>query len=86
MAAAGNNDAALDDVAAIADHHGGAGFRRRLRAAAVCFAIWGAAGILSTTAPGIAENPPHRAMVSFIIFIVGVLLLLLSIAAPDDLP
>jgi len=58
---------------------------RRLRAAAVCFTVWGAAGILCTTVPSIAGNP-HEAMVYFILFIVGVLLLLLSVAAPGDLP
>ncbi|KAG2648702.1 hypothetical protein PVAP13_1NG061000 [Panicum virgatum] len=101
MASASNNDAALD-AAVAADHHGGAarrgrggGFPRlpycRLRAAAVCFTVWGAAGILSTTVPSIAGNP-HEAMVYFILFIVGVLLLLLllllllSVAAPGDLP
>ena len=50
--------------------------------AAVYVAAWGVAGLLSTTVPGLAANRDH-VMLCFIFLMAGVLLLLLSIAAPD---
>ncbi|CAN6277651.1 unnamed protein product [Urochloa humidicola] len=69
------------------DYRGGGGgfFRglrnRRLRVG-IYVAAWGAAGILSTTVPGLAVNPDH-VLLYFIVLMAGVLLLLLSLV---DLP
>lgn len=50
--------------------------------AAVYVAAWGVAGLLSTTVPGVAANRDH-VMLYFVFLMAGVLLLFLSIAAPD---
>ncbi|GJN19067.1 hypothetical protein PR202_gb06303 [Eleusine coracana subsp. coracana] len=55
--------------------------RRRFRAA-LYFAAWGVAGLLSTIVPDLAANPDH-VMLYFLFLITGVLLILLAVAAQD---
>ncbi|CAO2037274.1 unnamed protein product [Urochloa humidicola] len=52
----------------------------RLSAAAVV-AMWGVAGLLSTTVPDLAANRDH-VFLYFLFLMAGVLLLLLAVAAP----
>jgi len=60
--------------------------RLRLRdprlSAAAAVALWGVAGLLSTTVPDLAANSEH-VLLYFIFLMAGVLLLLLALAAPD---
>lgn len=55
--------------------------RRRFGAAAY-FAAWGVAGLLSTILPDLAANRDH-VMLYFVFLMVGVLLVLLGVAAQD---
>lgn len=56
---------------------------RRLRIA-VCYALWGAAGLISTTVhhSQLEANADH-VMLYFVVLVLGVLLLLLAVAAAD---
>ncbi|XP_062224009.1 uncharacterized protein LOC133922623 [Phragmites australis] len=54
---------------------------RRLNAA-VYVAVWGVTGILSTTIPGLNANR-DRVLLHFLALMAGLLLMVLSVAAPD---
>ncbi|KAF8783728.1 hypothetical protein HU200_000160 [Digitaria exilis] len=75
------NDADADYERAIGA--GELGFRLPPRlSAAAAVAVWGVAGLLSTTVPDLVANRDH-VLLYFAFLMAGVLLLLLAVAAPD---
>ncbi|KAJ1278027.1 hypothetical protein BS78_04G048700 [Paspalum vaginatum] len=88
-AATTKNDAPVADYRADEDaaRRGGgggafAGLRDRRLRAALYFALWGAAGVVSTSIPILSANPDH-VILYLLLFMVGVVLLLLTVAAAD---
>ncbi|KAJ1278025.1 hypothetical protein BS78_04G048500 [Paspalum vaginatum] len=81
-----NNDAPVADYRADEDaaRRGAAfaGLRDRRLRAALYFALWGAAGVVSTSVPILSANPDH-VILYFVLFMAGVVLLLLTVAAAD---